>query len=83
MQPVQFDGCDHIVFHEANDTGTREQLNLPLRRFRIDAQFPGCRGKVLLQDLNGNNQQTGALIIGDELDRARLLGWHRRIVGAK
>ena len=83
MQPMQFDGRDHIGFHEADDPGTRKQLDLALRRFRIDSQFPGCRGKVLLQDLNGNNQQTGALIIGDELDRARLLGWRRRIVGAK
>jgi len=52
-----------------------------LRRFRIDAQFPGCGGKILLQDLNGNNQQTGPLVVGDELNCARLLGWRRRVVG--
>jgi hypothetical protein len=24
IQPVQFNGCDYIVFHEANDSGARE-----------------------------------------------------------
>jgi hypothetical protein len=81
IQPVQFNGRDHIPFHEANHSGTREQLNLLLRRFRIDDQFPGCRGIVFLQDLNGNNQQTGALIIGDEPNCARLPGWSRSVVG--
>jgi len=49
---MQLNGRYHIAFHKANHSGTREQLNLLLRRFRIDAQFPGGRGKVFLQYLN-------------------------------
>ncbi len=49
---MQLDGRYHIAFHKANHSGTREQLNLLLRRLRIDAQFPGGSGKVLLQNLN-------------------------------
>jgi hypothetical protein len=80
IQPVHLDGRYHIAFHKSNDSGAREQLNLLLRRFRINAQFPGRRGKVLLQDLNRNNQQTGALIVSNELNCTRLLGWRRSIV---
>ncbi len=52
IQTMQLDGRYHIAFHKANHSGTREQLNLLLRRLRIDAQFPGGSGKVLLQNLN-------------------------------
>ena len=52
IQSMQVDDRYHITFHKADHSGMREQLNPLLRRFRIDAQFPGCRGKVFLQNLN-------------------------------
>jgi len=70
IQPMRLNGRDNIVLHKANDSGTLKHLHLLLRRFRINPQFPGCSRKVLLKDLKGNNQQTGSLIVGDDLNRA-------------
>jgi hypothetical protein len=62
IQPMQFDGCYRIAFDEANDSGAREQLNLLLCRFGINAWFPRRRRTCPRETCQGKRRRNSELL---------------------